>query len=464
MVDLATKGGLLPEHITSFQDTAAQTLKEFFSQLKGAEFGRAAQSAINFLGKPLMAYYVPRMKYGSTLVRMERQMEKLNQSYHEQYGEKWSPEVEANYQKDLLNIAYNERQYAENIFGEIQYDNLHWSKAMSKGLKALIGYPGWNVGTFRWMTGMGRGLYQGVKSGVQGKAPELDYQSRRSMQFGMGLLVANALANSILHMAINGEPPEDWQDVMIGAKTGKIMSNGSPERVGIASYMKDLMGMSKHPIKTAINKVMFANMLSEIYHNADYSGTEIMRSKGTLAQQAGDIASYAGKQVLPYGFSGMMGTGRSPVISAGGFFGLKGIGREYTNTTAQQHIDDILRAKAPTQRTDETAQKGKLMSELRQLGWEGRRGEMEQRMQAARQAGLITVEQMRKMRKDTMQDQRLVQFQKLSSLEDALTVFAEGNPDEQTLWRGWLARKIFNAKPETKRKLRGEIDQFYGRQ
>lgn len=469
LVRLATDGGLLPDHIMAFSDTAANTFGEFFQQVKGGELGSAFRSLIHIASKPIMGFWVPTIKYGSTMLRMQREFEKLAKDYKTQYGDNWTPDVEAKFLEDQRHIAYNERQYAENIFGEIQYDNLHWSKGFKKGLSMLIGYPGWNVGTARWIAGMGRGMFKTAT----GKP--LDYQARRSLQFGLGLILTNAIANTILHMAMNdGQFPEDWKDVMIGARTGRTLSNGAPERIGVASYMKDLMGL-RHPVRMAEAKLQFPFQLyKEITNNADFFGVEVMRSRGTPLEKAGDVIKYGlGKAAVPFGLSNVdfqdlynkyqegrpvFEGGRSPIAQFGGLVGIRTIPREYTNTTAQNRIDELLRAKLPHVRTKQQAEMGRLISELKELGWAGNRGDMERGIRDAQSKGLISREQANRIRKDVIQDKAEVQFGKLD-LEGMLEVFALGSPDEKTVWRPVLFRRIRNAKPHTKQKLLDQIQE-----
>lgn len=466
LVDLATKGGHIPGGHSPLHDVSAKSFTEFANQLKGGEIGRAFRSMINWAGKPLMEYFVPRMKYGSTLVRLEKEIERITDKYNKKYGEKWTPEVEASYNKDLLNASYNERQFSDNVFGIVDPDNMHWSRGMAKGLKAVIAYPYWNVGTFRWMAGIARGLGQTLTG------QELDYQSRRSLQFALGLAVTTGIANTIMHMAMNnGQAPDDWQDVLIGARTGRYLSNGAPERITIASYMKDLIPVSLNVQKLATgdipgaikgagrtieSKLMFPfKMIQELYANTDYYGKEIMPTKSGVLGQLGGAASYVAEQAAPFGFSNLK-RGKSDLAKYGGFVGLRTVGREYTSSEAQNRIDQIIRAQAPRQRTQESSDTGQLIADLKDKGWSGQRAEMEQGIQEARRAGKLTDIQAKHIRQDILLDKRVAQFKKLRQMEDALEVYELGTPEERRLWRMDLAQKWSRSTPAKRRMLKEE--------
>jgi hypothetical protein len=451
LVKVVTEGGLLPENTMLMSGQAAESFKELFTQLKGGEIGRSFRSLTHLMGKPIMGYLVPTVKYGSTLVRTEREMNRLRERYNKKYGTNWSPETEANFTKDIANVAYNERQFSENIFGEIHPDNLHWNRAMSGWLKGLIAYPGWNIGTLRFMAGMARGAVQTLT----GK--ELDYQARSSLQFGAGLLITVGLANSIMHMALNnGKPPEDWKDVLIGARTGRYLNNGAPERVTIASYMKDIMAMATHPGKAVLAKLQAPfTIMKELYDNADYFGTEIIPGKGGVGEKAASLGKYLGGKALPFGASGIM-TGKSPITKYGGFVGLRTVPRALTNTVAQNKIDDILQAQSPRTRTQEQSEASRTVADLKELGWAGQRSEMEKGVREAKQAGKLTEIQANHIRQDTLKDKRVVQFRKLRNIEDALEVYELGTPDERRLWRLDLANKWSRVSLEKKRRFRKE--------
>jgi hypothetical protein len=328
---------------------------------------------------------------------------------------------------------------------------------MAKGLKMLIAYPGWQVGTGRFMAGMARGLYKTGKGLASKEGINLDYQAKRSLQFGLGLVVTNAIANSILQYAMIQKWPEDWKDAMVGARTGRTLSNGAPERIAIASYMKDLMSTPRHPLKAIDSKLMFpVHMIRELYNNADHSGTEIVPRKGTAIEGAAGLGKYMGQRLLPFGFSGFV-HGKSDVAKWGGLAGLRMVPREFSSTPALNKIDQILGAHAPKVRTQAEADKSKLKAQLRDMGWNGDKSGMEAGLREAKQKGMLTQLDVNKIRMDVRRNKLDVQFRKLSRLEDALEVYMEATPEERAIWKPQLRRKVYNSRPETKRRLRDQI-------
>jgi hypothetical protein len=450
LVDIATKGGALPES-TVMHGMAAESFKEMFQQLKGGDIGPAFRSMTYLLGKPIMGYLVPTVKYGSTLLRIEREMDTLQRRYNQKYGSEWSPEVQGNFTKDMQNIAYNERQFSDNIFGEIHPDNMHWNKTVAKGLKGLIAYPGWNIGTLRWMTGMARG----AGKLVLGK--EMDFQACRSLEFGAGLIITTAIANTLLHAALNnGEAPDGWEDVLIGARTGKYLNNGQPERITIASYMKDVAAMATHRGKAMLAKMQAPfSIMYELYQNSDYFGTEIIPSKGTTGDKIAGLGKYLVGKAAPFGFSNIA-TGKSDLAKYGGLVGFRTVPRVLANTPAQNRIDEILHAQSSKSRSAEDTDRSRLVSELKELGWNDKRPEMIERIAAARREGLLTSVQAQHIREDTQKDKRVVQFKKLRNVEDAMDVYEAGTPEERKLWRPMLSSKWSQTSPEKTRKFREE--------
>lgn len=442
------KGGMRAKQIHPLSQATAHSLTEFLNSIFH-EPGKAFRTAIRVASKPIMEYYVPRIKWGAFVRRFQRESEKIMAEYG---GKAATGAQKTQMMNRLRSAAYQERQFIENIFGELAYDNLHMSQGLLRSLKFLIGYPGWNIGTFRWMGGMVRAPYQAVTG--------MDTQTKRAAEFGLGILASNAIFNSLMQYSMTGEWPQDWKDVMIGARTGRTLSNGAPERLGVASYMKDALGMLYHPGKTIANKEMFVFRIgSELYNNKDWQGVEIRSPQKPLPWQAGQIAKHLGvAAAMPFGPASVQ---QAPSIprGVGAFMGLTPRSREYSNTPAQQMMDEELQRQAPAIRTQEQAEASKQRKEILQKGREDPFS-LPVTVRQSVQEKQLTKQQAKNLMVSAKQPPMVATYHNIKNLEAAIRIFRAGSEEEKKLLAPELARKIAHSHPEQKRKYMSEIKEL----
>lgn len=450
IVQMGIKGGMRPKISHPMEDAVAHSFGEFFKDLGHGDLSKVWRTGMRQLSKPIMDIYVPRAKWGTFVRRMQGEFEKIQLKYA---GKRLSPAEQTQMYREMQTAAYQERQMTENIFGELAYDNLHMHQGLLRGLRAVIGYPGWNIGTFRFMAGMVRGPAQFLAG------QQVDYQAKRSMEFGFGLLMSNAVFNSMLQYGMIREWPKDWKDVMIGARTGKILSNGTPERVGVASYMKDILGMAVHPFQTIENKFMFSyRMAGELLRNKDYFNTEIRTPRTPWMSQAGEVTKYVGEQALPFSVP-RMAKAPSPGRAVGEFFGVTPRSRVYSNTEAQQMMDEFLQKKSPPKTKEEAAKwekKRTLMDEFRK---DRDMDKFRTSLKDALKKGDLTEQQVLNMYKDAQQPELISYFRKINDLKESLKIYQAGTEEEKNQLTHEMARKISAAKNENLQKNKEMIKQ-----
>lgn len=477
IVNAAISGGYRPEHIHPMQQGTASGIYEFLQDLDAMvtgpkrlqKLGKNYRSMIRAVSSPLMSHWVPNIKWGIMGVRLQDKYGEIIK----RYGDKpMSVEQENSMMRELQELAYDERKFVENAFGELSMDQQQMSAGIKKALKSVIGYPGWNKGTL----GLGwnavvRGPYQIGRQFVQaarGETPQpLDYSARRGLEFGMGLIMTNAIVNGIMQKILIGEWPESWEDAIIGARTGKFHSNGAPIRVSMASYMKDGIGAAVNfpagAIQMAKNKLMFAfTMANELATNRDWRN-EVIFSPATgkpwaerQVQHTKELGDWLGRHLETYSMSQSQ-QAKVPWMKWGTFFGATQRSRAASNSPMQQSMDDWFARKRGAMTHEEAAIADK-KKELRDLYRSGEMDKFETSLQEAISQKLMKASQEKNLRKELDEPELPATFKKITDLREAMNMFKLGSDDEKRQVADVMWAKIQRSKSETKEELEEQID------
>lgn len=250
--------------------------------------GATAEMAL----KPVMEWWVPRLKLGSFMDMARFELAKLpagasRQQLQERMGKAWDS--------------------VDNRMGEMVYDNLFWNKAAKDMAMASMRSVGWNLGTVRELLG-------GVKDTVQLGKKMVGVKSASKAEFThrMAYLVAMpamaGLLGGTIHYTLqkaNGASdkdaiPEEWKDWFF-PKTGEKDLDGNDVRLALPTYMKDVLSYAQNPVETVANKTHpLLNTVIQMLQNKDYYNTKIRNEDDPVYKQMGDLLAHFGKQFEPF--------------------------------------------------------------------------------------------------------------------------------------------------------------------
>lgn len=238
---------------------------------------RAPFALLEKFNKPLMEHFIPRMKLGIFADMANDVFDRLG------------PEATPELIREHLGRAWDS---VDNRMGQLVYDNLFWNRTGKDLAMASVRSVGWNLGTFRELGGGITDFARQDLRSMVGKRPEMTTR----MAYALALPVMVGYMGAIYNYLHTGQAPQSMEDLYF-PRTGKQKEDGSPERVSLPTYMRDVFAFSRHPIDTVIHKVASAiNDIAEAIQNKDFYGTEIIHPD--------DPALKIGEEAIAHWFAG----------------------------------------------------------------------------------------------------------------------------------------------------------------
>ena len=262
--------------------------------------GRALETTM----APTMEYLVPRQKMG-VFSRMAQDWIDSHQDANEA--------VRATAFQNIWDSV-------DNRLGEMNYDNIFWSKTMKDLAFLGVRSVGWNMGTLREIGG---GAFDATKQAMR-LATGRDAEWTHRMSYLIALPVITGMYGAMYQYLSTGKGPEELKDYFF-PRTGFLLKDGSKERVSILSYMRDVYAWSSQPSQTAQNKLHPAlSIAAQAYEGKDYYGDIIANYDDPVVKQAQDALTWAFKSVLPFSITGgNKMAGHLPGQQAAGYFGIQ---------------------------------------------------------------------------------------------------------------------------------------------
>lgn len=302
-----------------YTNQAVEKLKTALSQrdIWGAA-KQAVPAATETMAKPIMEVVVPRMKLGVYLDLVKHEMARL-------------PENASETQKrQVYSKAWDS---VDNRMGQMVYDNLFWDKTLKDVALASTRSLGWNLGTVRELGGGVKDLAEMTKGGPL---------TNRGA-YAMALPAVTAITGAIFHYLSTGKRPEGITDAFY-PQTGATNPDGSPERVELPTYMKDVVSYSRHPGQTILNKMgPVPSAASQLFQNKDWRGNRIYEPGDETGNQIGQVGKYLGKQLEPFALSNlqqMKQEGASTGKSLLPFIGITPAPKFVGKTAAQEQLSE----------------------------------------------------------------------------------------------------------------------------
>ena len=236
----------------------------------------------------------------------------------------------------------------DNRLGEMVYDNVFWDRTFKDVSHLSVRAVGWNLGTIRELGGapidmlqtfdyLARGApAEDVAPDLEGGAARIEYERAKHVldrvadKVGHKIPYTIALVGTtmVLGAIINylfGQKIEELKDYFF-PKTGALTKYGTPERITLPSYMKDIYEYASQPVTTLINK---ANPMFGIIHalsvNEDFYGDPTRGDPDApWWDQLKEGAKYALKATVPFSIQGTQhfkAAEDNPALKVAPFFG-----------------------------------------------------------------------------------------------------------------------------------------------
>jgi Inorganic Pyrophosphatase/RadC-like JAB domain len=217
----------------------------------------------------------------------------------------------------------------DNRLGEMVYDNVFWNRTFKDVNHMMVRAVGWNLGTVRELGGapidviklldyMARGAPAEITGAPLGKTSQarLDYEAQKSkfrrvadkvghkIPYTLALIATTMFLGALLTRLFTGKSPEDLKDYFF-PPTGRKTKYGTPERISMPSYTKDMYEYATQPMTTVINKANpIFGIAHSIYANEDFYGNAVRTPDDSWEKQTWDSILYGARQVLPFSLQG----------------------------------------------------------------------------------------------------------------------------------------------------------------
>lgn len=455
VADFAMRAGGSGGHTNKgLRDSMAESLSNAWQDVIGRHPVKLAKHITELVAKPLMEWYVPRVKMATFARLLEGDLE----AAMAKAGGPLS-------QTEQSLVAMNTWQHIDNIFGQLVYDNLHFSKALRDGMFMFVRFPGWNIGSVRSLVATGRGVAK-LATGRK-----LDFQAEVALEYALGMATNLSLLGTLTNYALTGEFPKTGQD-LIEPRDGTTLPDGTPGRVWFASYLRDYMGFVHEPAKEiakgnplgAPGKVWntisakmapIPRLAYEILANKDYFGKQVFTPGAGIARQAGELLGHVGSEyTVPFGVQQASKAGSTPSAIANAA-GITSVPRRYLRSPAQEVISEYNALKRGTQ-TKSEAEKSDFRRSFIDAIRKGDAAEAREVAQEAMKKLRFAPEDFGKMVKDA-KEHPLVHGFKTLPLEWALKVYREADDQERKLLGPAMGHKLQVTSGVEKMRLKSEI-------
>lgn len=322
--NIAEGGGRIGTQVDYNASGLSKSLEQIKSGnvLKGV--AAAPLRAINSAAKPIMDWWVPRIKAGATKELIDRKLAELG----------------PNASQDAIRAAKSTAiDSIDNRFGQLVQDNLFWDKRVKDISSVLMRSPGWNIGTVREVGGGAKDLLSPSKLKTLATGGGLSERSAYTLSLAAG----TALIGTAMSYLYTGKAPSSPIDYFY-PKTGKTDKNGNNERVSLPTYAKDIFAFVHNPAQTVGNKL--SPVLSagkQLATNKDYFGNEIRNPEDSLGTQAKQTAGFISKNALPFSLTNStQRVDKSASAKTQGFFGVNPAPAYITKSPFEQKVQGAL--------------------------------------------------------------------------------------------------------------------------
>lgn len=293
IVDALKAAGAKARQDSYYQKQFVEAVKDEWGRSNfGGALLRAVPALAELVMKPIMEGMVPRVKLSAFAKLAAEQLQN-----------------HPTYDRDQLRQAMGQIWNSiDNRFGQLVQRNLMMHTLAREVMNAVVGRPGWNLGSVQEILGGTKDLLIGnpntrtpgitgnVNRLLQGKSPQVSHKTA----YLLAMFLGTAFLSAVTQYILTGKFPEHWVD-LIAPQDGGVTEDGRPSRIIYPSYLpKDIYSYATRFTDTVAAKSSpLLSMLADIGKNRDFFDRKIHgdRSIGWL--------NYFANELTPYSLSGL---------------------------------------------------------------------------------------------------------------------------------------------------------------
>ena len=449
--DLFSAGGRLAMH----EDYRIDTQKSFREALTSNNPIGAALRAVPALAQaiqtPLFDQFIPRLKVG----RFLRDYSQLLSDHGQELADGTLTRPR---------LARQAWDRTENLFGELNFDNLFWNRTFKTGLQAAFRSVTWQLGNVRSLgnaaTGQLREIADFAKDATSGKMPAgqrvpLPRLDPNAGWF-LGMTITTAALGAVIQKTMTGTYPQDWKDFLF-PKVGGVDKRGKPNRISLPTYFRTDYGIVTNPGQTARGALSSTtSRTADVATNKDWRGQQIADPTASALERSGARARY----LIPMPFS-IANYQRAKDQTGSGLHGLRGAfgfnnaPYDLDTTPAERMAREIVTQKIGAMTTPEQAASSQLRGRLTAEG-RNQDDQFKQDLRDAIRGGAVSQRQASNIAANAKTPYLSGMVSHLG-IEDTLRVWDVASPQERTTLKPMLLQKVtgtgFDNLPPSKQKI-----------
>ena len=403
LADLAIEVNLRAGHGAGVEDATRRWKQALYETANSWRAGEAnAPAVLEVLGRtplmiahqmmrPIMEWFVPRMKLGLAAPMLQRVVQD-------------NPGMDP---WELRQKLGKVGDAVEDRVGQVTYDNLFQSRIVKdSGQLALQAY-GWHLTKERMLYGAASDYFKAGRAMLKGERPEITFR----MTYLPALVVTHAIIGGSIMYMLTGRRPQTVQDYLF-PETGLVDQYGKPVRLALADFLKDYMSeyrAAMHGPKAVAEEwerrlMPVWNELADMWSNKDFYNTKIFSERdfdepewSHVWKNLGEGVRYLGDNSQPFSAKGAQIFGRAlpkhptatqeMLAEFGPYFGFVPAPQSLTQSPAEARAAEIMRESLPPMSKDQAAHV-KAISQLVQELRTGKIHGVDELKAAVREAGV----------------------------------------------------------------------------
>lgn len=373
---------------------------------------RAPFAALELAMKPIMEYMVPRVKLGAfaklAVEELQHHPTMTRDQMRAQFGQIWNS--------------------VDNRFGQLAQRNLLMHALARGAMNAVIGRPGWNVGSAQEILGGVGDAAKNLNDAIHGRAPRISHKTA----YVLALLFGGALINGMTSWLLSKKPPEGMD--FLAPQDGGVTEDGRPSRIILPTYLgKDIYSYATKPWMTLKAKAApVLSLTADLLENRDFQ-----RQKIYLDRSIG-IWQYLKNEVTPYSVAGLEKNnerGASFGKKILPFVGIMPAGKRVGLSKAEQMIteyQDEQRAQTRAPSTQRNKAETKVFLDARR----GDQKKAQQDGQKSVASGLMSPADVRHSIDRAKQTPLVADYKRVTDFRTAMEIYDVATPEERkTIYR-----------------------------
>lgn len=189
----------------------------------------------------------------------------------------------------------------DNRLGEMVYDRLFWNRTFKDALHMAFRAVGWNYGTVNEIAGSPGDVMKLIDKKVRGEKVSAEDVGHK-IPYVISMTMTTMMIGAMLTYLFTGQGPQEMKDYFF-PRTGGKTKRGTPERLSLPSYAKDVYEYAQEPGQTVINKLNpIYSLVHQVWTNEDYFGEGIYDPMGTKLDKGMQIGSFLFEEATPFSF------------------------------------------------------------------------------------------------------------------------------------------------------------------